>query len=449
MGFTKIKKGLDLPILGAPQQIISEGNNSSRVAILGDDYVGMRPTLAVKVGESVKLGQVLFTDKKMPEVRYTSPGSGRVLEINRGEKRHFISVVIHLEGNEEIIFKSYSEAQLDSLTQEDIQNQLLESGLWTAFRARPFSRVAHPGFTPHSIFITAMDSNPFAPSVEKILEGNKHSFINGLKIISKLTDGKLFLCKYPQSNIPTAELAKLAVEEFDGPHPAGLVGTHIHFLDPVHRNKTVWHIQAQDVVAIGILFTTGRIYTERIISLSGSSVKNPRLIRTRLGASVEDITANELEEGENRLVSGSVLSGHAAVGSTAYLGRYHQQISILPEGRQRKFLGWLEPGFNLFSVKRILASSLSPNKKFNFTTALQGGKRSIVPIGNYEKVIPLDILPTYLLRALAVTDVEEAENLGCLELDEEDLSLCTFVCPSKIDHGLNLRKTLNLIEKEG
>jgi Na+-transporting NADH:ubiquinone oxidoreductase subunit A len=211
----------------------------------------------------------------------------------------------------------------------------------------------------------------------------------------------------------------------------------------------VWYIQVQDVIAIGILFTTGILDVSRIISLAGPGARNPRLIRTRIGASVSDITRDELKEGEQRVISGSVFSGHTAEGVTGFLGRFHQSASVIPEGRKRVFMGWLSPGFNLFSVKNILLSGLLPKKKFIFTTALHGGRRSIVPIGSYEKVMPLDILPTYLLRALAVDDVEEAEKLGCLELDEEDLALCTFVCPSKINHGENLRRNLTLIEKEG
>ena len=449
MGLTKIKKGLTLPITGDPEQVISESNIPKRVAVLGDDYVGMKPTMEVKVGDRVKLGQVLFSDKKMPAVKYTSPGAGKVIEINRGEKRHFLSVVIELDGNEEITFQSYSETKLDSLTRKEIVDQLLDSGLWTSLRARPFSRVANPDVQPHSIFITAMDTNPLAPDVDKIIEGNKPNFITGLKILSRLTEGKLHLCKSPAAKIPVNGVDRLNIEEFDGPHPAGNVGTHIHFLDPVGRNKTIWHISAQDVISVGILFSTGKLNTERIVSLAGPGVKNPRLIRTRMGAAISDIVEGELNEGDNRVISGSVFMGHSAEGPVNYLGRYHQQISVLVEWRDRKFFGWLSLGSNLFSVKRILISSLTPKKKFNFTTALQGGKRAIVPSGSYEKVMPLDILPTYLLRALAVSDVEESEALGCLELDEEDLSLCTFVCPSKIDHGINLRRTLTIIEKEG
>jgi len=444
----EIKKGLDLPITGQPKQEIDEGRRPGKVAIVGTDYVGMKPQFAVSIGDSVKLGELLFTDKKMPSIRYTSPGSGKIIEINRGEKRMLLSVVIAVEGNDEVTFNSYAERELPTLDRKYVISLLLESGLWTSIRSRPFSKVADPDAVPHSLFISAMDTNPLAPSVAKIIEGKEKHFTNGLTILSRLTDGKLYLCKAPGEPVPQLQLESLSIAEFSGPHPAGNAGTHIHFLDPASRNKQVWYINAQDVVAVGMLFTTGKLNVERVVSLAGPSVRNPRLIKTRIGASVEDIASGELKEGEHRMISGSVFSGHTAHEATGFLGRYHQQISVIPEEKKKKFLGWLSPGGNLYSVKNILLSALSPRKKFDFGTSTHGDYRAIVPVGAYEKVMPLDIMATYLLRALAVDDVEEAEKLGCLELDEEDLALCTFVCPSKIDHGFELRRNLTVIHKE-
>jgi Na+-transporting NADH:ubiquinone oxidoreductase subunit A len=452
MGLTKIKKGLNVPIAGEPEQVITEGKVSKKVALVGYDYIGMKPTMAVAVGDRVKLGQLLFTDKKMAGVKFTAPGAGTITAINRGPKRVFESIVIELDKKEkEITFDSYKENQLADLDVEKVKNNLIESGLWLSLRARPFGRTANPEDTPQSIFVTAMDTNPLAPPVGKILAGNEKDFQNGLKVISRLTTGKLFLCKAPGANIPTEDLASLSVEEFSGPHPAGNVGTHIHFLDPVHRGKTVWHINAQDVVAVGKLFTTGKIWVERVVSLAGPSVKQPRLIKTRLGASLEDLVADELKENgaEIRVISGSVLSGRTAAGAAAFLGRYNQQISALEEEQKRVFLGWLSFGWNLFSVKPILISSLFRRKKFAFTTDINGGPRSIFPIGSYEKVMPMDFEITYLLRSLMVKDVEAAENLGCLELCEEDLALCSFVSPAKIEYGQAIRENLTIIEKEG
>ncbi len=448
MGIIKIKKGLDLPLIGEPEQSVSQGNDVTKVAVLGRDFNGMKPTMLVQVGDKVKKGQVVFTDKKTPGIKYTAPGAGTVTEINRGEKRRFLSLVIELNGDDEITFKSYSENELSSLSVSDIKEQLIESGAWVSLRARPFSNVANPETSPHSIFVTAMDTEPHAPKVSKVLEGKENHFKNGLKVISKLTEGKVFLCKSPNESIPTVDLPNLSVEEFDGPHPAGLAGTHIHFLDPVSLHKIVWHIAAQDVAMIGELFTTGKLNVERVISVAGPRVKNPRLVKTRIGADLSELMEGEIKGENNRIISGSVLSGRHAKGVENYLGRYHRQVSVIREGNEKKFLGWLTLGTDLFSVKRVLISSLFPNKKFDLSTSLNGALRPIIPIGSYEKVMPLDILPTFLFRALAVQDIEEAENLGALELDEEDVALCTFVSPSKNDYGVILRENLNIIQKE-
>jgi len=449
MGKFRIKKGLDLPITGSPKQEITKTIRTKKVALLGDDYVGMKPTMLVSAGDKVKLGQLLFTDKKTPGVKYTAPASGKVLEINRGEKRAFKSIVIEVEGTEEETFKSYTEGELENLSFEEIKSILIDSGMWTSIRVRPFSKVANPETQPNSIFITAMDSNPLAPSIEKLLEGNENNFQNGLTVISKLTQNKVFLCKAPETRLPSTNTNNVSIEEFEGPHPSGLAGTHIHFLDPVSSKKHVWYINIQDVAAIGYLFTKGKINTERIISLGGPQVKTPFLIKTQIGADLNELTMGELKDGENRVISGSVLSGFTASCMVPFLGRYHQQVSVIQEEKKREFFGWVNPSANKFSVKAVMLSSILPSKKFNFGTALKGGHRAIVPVGSYEKVMPLDIVINYFLRSLAVDDIEEAEQLGCLELDEEDLALCTFVCPSKIDHGENLRRNLTQIEKEG
>lgn len=449
MGRIKLTKGLDIPIKGKPLQEVSDAAPVKRVAVLGNDYVGMKPTMLVQEGDVVKLGQPLFTDKKNPSVQYTSPGTGKVVEVNRGEKRIFLSLVIELSGKEEMTFATTSESELNNLKREEVVSRLIESGEWTALRVRPFSKVADPESTPHAIFVTAMDTNPFAPSVGKIVGMSENYFKNGLSAISKLTEGKIFICKAPNTNIPVVDSPQISVEEFEGPHPAGNVGTHIHFLSPVSRKRFVWHITAQDVIAIGHLFTTGKIMTERIVSLAGSSVKNPRLIKTRRGASITEIITNEIKDENYRVISGSVLSGRSAFDAEAYLGRFHQQISVIPNPVKRHFLGWLNPFVNNYSMKNIVFSKLLPSKEYEFSTELHGGKRAIVPSGSFEEVMPMDILPTYLLRALAVRDVEEAEQLGILELDEEDLALCTFSCPSKIEYGPMLRENLTIIEKEG
>jgi Na+-transporting NADH:ubiquinone oxidoreductase subunit A len=436
-------------MVGAPKQEISAPRPVETVAVVGPDHIGMKPTLAVKAGDRVKQGQVLFVDKKTPGVHYTAPGCGEVLAVNRGAKRALQSVVIRITGDDAVRFPSYPESQLTVLDRDEVKENLIASGLWTALRTRPFSKVPSPQSTPRSIFVTAMDTNPHAAEAGRIIAERAEDFLCGLKVLSRLTPANVFLCKAAGSTIPGERLTGVVPVEFTGPHPTGLPGTHIHFLDPVSRNRTVWYVNFQDVMAIGTLFVTGHLDCRRVVSLAGPMVKAPRLIRTRLGASTSELVEGELAEGENRVISGSVLSGRTAAGPLAFLGRYHAQISVLAEGTGREMFGWLAPGLEKFSLKNVFASKLLPGKEFAFTTAVNGSERPIFPIGSYEKVMPLDILPTFLLRALAVDDVEQAEALGCLELDEEDLALCTFVCPGKGDYGAMLRRNLTTIEKEG
>ncbi|MCH7689100.1 MAG: Na(+)-translocating NADH-quinone reductase subunit A, partial [Planctomycetes bacterium] len=397
-----ITKGLDLPIAGEPKQTIETGPAVTTVALVADDYIGMKPTMIVKQGDSVRLGQLLFEDKMNLGVRFTSPGCGTVAAINRGAKRALQSVIVELEGNDEETFQSYHDSDLSALTREQVRSNLLNSGLWTCIRSRPYGKLPHPESTPHSLFVTAMDSNPLAADPEIIIGENEPAFVYGLQVVRHLTEGKLFLCKAPGTTIAGSDLDFVTVEEFSGPHPAGLPGTHIHFLDPVSDKKTVWHLNYQDVIAIGKLFATGKLSVERVISLGGPSVKNPRLLRTRIGANTGDLTREELEgeTEDNRVVSGSVLSGRTAVEPFDFLGRFHLQLSALPEGRERLFLGWQRPGFDTFSVKRVFASAfMGAGKKFRFNTSTEGSNRAMVPIGMYEKVMPLDIIPTFLLRA--------------------------------------------------
>ena len=443
-----IKQGLDLPIEGSPVQQIHDGPSVTRVAVLGEEYVGMRPTMHVQVDDVVKKGQVLFEDKKNPGVKFTAPAAGKVVEINRGAKRVLQSVVIQLDGDDEVSFDATEASQLSSLAREKVEQTLVESGLWTAFRTRPYSKIPALGSKPNSIFVSVMDTNPLAADPQVIIADRQADFENGLQVISQLTEGKVFISQAPGAKVATGSAA-VEVNEFAGPHPAGLVGTHIHFLDSVGANKTVWHVGYQDVIAIGALFTTGKIDSARVVSIAGPAAKNPRLIRTVSGADCAELTAGETLDGDVRVVSGSVLQGTHAHGVHGFLGRYHVQVSILKEGREKVLFGWLAPGSNMHSVTRAYLSHLSPKRLFNMTTSTNGSDRSMVPIGNYERIMPLDILPTLLLRDMISGDTDGAQDLGCLELDEEDLALCTYVCPGKYNYGPILRECLTTIEKEG
>ena len=458
MALHVITKGLDVPIQGAPVHIVREDAQPTRAAVMADDFPGMKPAMKVVEGETVKRGQVLFEDRKCPGVLHTSPGAGRIIAIHRGAKRALQSVVIDLSeteragkpsDSEQVTFQPHSGAVAD-LDRQRIVDLLVESGQWTALRTRPYSKVPSPQSSSHSIFVTAIDTNPHAPLPDVVIGLRREDFARGLEIVSKLTDGTTYLCTSEHSDIGEDVPNGVSVERFRGPHPAGNVGTHIHLLDPVSRAKTVWSIGYQDVIAIGSLFATGRLDVERIVAIAGPSVDDPRLVRTRLGASIEDLASVEGGGAEVRRIAGSVLSGKAAMGDIfGYLGRYDQQITVLREGRERVFMGWLTPGLDAFSTIPIYLSKWLPKKRFAFTTTTNGSPRAMVPLGMYERVMPLDILPTFLLRSLMVGDIEEAEKLGVLELHEEDLALCSFVCPGKHDYGPYLRRNLEMIEKEG
>ena len=444
----RIKEGLDLPIQGKPVQNVEPGPEISTVALLGDDYIGMRPTMLVDVGDRVKLGQPIFGDKKTEGVIFTSPGSGTVKAINRGEKRKFLSMEIELSGNDEVTFASHN--NLDEIDRQTIEDQLVESGLWTAIRTRPFSRTPVLGTEPNSIFVTATDTNPLAAEPELVISQHADDFASGLRVVRQLTEGKTYVCTRDDSRVPGEGIPNVVMESFAGPHPAGLAGTHIHLLDPVGPNKTVWQIGYQDVIAIGHLFTSGKLMTERTVAVGGPLVGKPSLFKTRLGACLDDvIKAADVDLKNARVISGSILCGRASGESVNYLGRFDNQISVLEEGNKREFLGWQKPGFDKFSLTKIYGGSFLKDTLFKLTTSTGGSHRAMVPVGTYERVMPLDILPTQLLRALLSGETDDAQALGVLELSEEDLGLCTFVCPGKNNYGSILRENLTVIEKEG
>lgn len=462
MALHKIDKGLDLPIPGKPLQVIREAAACTRVAVVADDYPGMKPRMHVEEGQVVKRGQTLFEDRKAPGVLHTAPAAGRVLGIHRGEKRALQAIVIDLSdgerdgtpGDDEFQnFESFTEGgSPQSFSGEQLKALMVESGLWTALRTRPFSKVPEPTATAEALFITATDTNPHAADPEVVLEDQMDDFHIGAALVAKLIDGPTYLCVGEHSDIAKGAPESVRVERFAGPHPSGTVGVHIHTLRPVSREKTVWHIGYQDVAAVGRLAATGRLDPSRVISIAGPNVKDPRLVRSRLGACISEAVTGEIadDDKEMRAISGSVLSGKRTESEVFdFLGRYERQISLLEEDRENVFMGWLTPGANLFSVTGIYLSKIFKPERFQFTTNTNGSVRAMVPIGLYEKIMPMDLMPTFLLRSMMVGDVERAENFGILELDEEDLALCTFVDPGKNNFGPLLRKNLEIIEKEG
>ena len=456
----KITKGLDLPIAGRPMQVIRRQAEVTRVAVMADDFPGMKPRMHVEEGQTVRRGQLLFENRKIPGVLHTAPGAGRIIGIHRGARRALQSIVIDLSDTERAgeptpeeheTFASYTGQAPESLSREQIRDLLVESGLWVALRTRPFSKTPAPDSAPAALFVTAIDTAPLAPIPEVILADHLQDFERGLAALSRLTEGVTYLCVSEHSDLPDQIDSEAKVEHFEGPHPAGLPGVHIHRLEPVSRSKTVWHIGYQDVAAVGRLLTTGQLDVERIVSVAGPPVLDPCLAKVRCGASIDDIVGDQIDpDTENRLIAGDVLSGKKAMGDIfGFLGRFDRQVSVVAEDRERRLLGWLKPGAHQFSLLRLFTAKLRPEQEFKMTTSLHGALRPMVPVGTYEQVMPMDILPTFLLRSMMAGDAEKAEALGALELDEEDVALCTLVCHSKIAYGPILRRSLEQLENEG
>ena len=442
-----LKKGLNIPVAGVPKQVIVDTKIPKSVAILGPDYNGLKPKMFVNVGDKVERGSPLFCHKDNPEVPFVSPCKGFVKEINRGEKRALLSVVIDIENLEDKCVSIIKLHSKEKSKKEFTKKCLFSSGLWTSFLTRPYSKIPDSQSEPSSIFITAMDTEPLSPNADIIIMNDQTAFEEGVKRISLLTNGNVFICKKENSEI---RVNGFDTYEFAGPHPAGLSGTHMHFLDPPNANKTVWSINYQDVIAIGKLFLNGYIDINRTVSISGPLSSNPRLVKTVMGASLDDILEGEYNKVEDsRIISGSILSGFHASGDMAYLGKYSRQITIIKEDKEKHFFGWIKPQPNKYSVMPVLLSAFSFFKLFNLTSNLNGGRRAMVPTGVFESLMPQDFLPTQLLRSLLVMDTDVAQSLGALELDEEDIALCTFACPAKYEYGTALRDSLTKIEKEG
>ncbi len=458
----RLRKGLDIPLGGAPAPVtdaaaIEAAQSVHQVAYVGLDVRGPKrlPTLEVAAGDRVRLGQPITRRKAYRQVVGTAPGSGVVEAIHRGPRRVLETVVIRLDdpqhdpdGADQETFNAYGAAELDGLSRDQVVENLTASGAWLALRTRPYSMIADPGRAPDALFVTAMDSQPLAPDPIPFLGAAGEAFADGLKVLGKLTDGPMYVCTRPHAALALPAVDNLRLAEFAGSHPAGLPGTHIHCLRPASLAHQVWHIGWQDVIAVGRLFRTGRIDPSRIISLAGPMVARPRVLRTRVGASTNALIQGELNgPHEARVISGSALSGRHAVGTSAYLGRFHNQVTVLPEDRERALFGWIMPGRGRYSAMNLFWSRRGGDT-LALGTSLHGSPRAMVPVGAYERVMPLDLLPTQLLRALLVNDVETAEALGALELDEEDLALLSFVDCGKHDYGPALRRNLEQIRHE-
>ena len=445
----KIKKGLDIKMKGQAEKIYVKAPRAKTYAIKPPDWHGLTPKIIPKLCDEVKVGTPIFFDKYNPEVKFCSPVSGILSSINRGERRRIVEVVV--EDNGKDTHETFLHGDPAGMKREQIVENLLSSGLWPAIRRRPYTVIAKTGEVPKSIFISAFDTSPLAPDFDFLLKDSEEDFQWGVNVLKQLTEGRVYLNldgRFPSVRTLSG-IKGVEINRFKGPHPAGNVGIQISRLDPINKGEVVWVVQPQDVVAIGRLFKTGKYDPSMIVALTGSRVNKPQYYKVIRGASVSTILVNQLKEGDNRVISGNVLNGRTINPETGYIGFFDSQITVIPEGNYYEFFGWMKPGLKKLSVSRSFASTwLTPNREFDLDTNFHGGQRAFVMTGEYEKVLPMDIYPVQLLKAILVNDIDKMEQLGIYELDEEDLALCEFVCTSKTPVTKILRDGLRALRKE-
>ncbi len=443
----RLRKGLNIRLAGKAEKILLPEVAVTRYGVRFADFPGLVARLEVQEGDKVMAGSVLFHDKAFPEIKYVSPVSGVVREIIRGEKRLLTEVVIEQEGTGRVDFGT---ADPLSLSREEVKEKLLKSGLWPVLRQRPYHIVARPGVVPRDIFISAFDTAPLAPDLDFAM-ANVHGghLQSGINALSRLTDGKIHISNDTEGSRVT-EIKNLKNAEFyrfSGPHPAGNVGVQIHNISPVSKGEVVWTLDLQDVVAIGRLFDTGYHDREKVIALAGPGVQNRKYHRIRPGASVSGILKGNLVEGNHRIISGNVLTGKK-ISPDGSFGFYDNMVTVIPEGDYHEFLGWAAPGLKKFSYWRTFLSRLVPAREYRLDTNLHGGNRAFVVTGHYENVLPMDIYPVHLLKAILAGDIEMMENLGIYEVAEEDFALCEYIDPSKTEIQELIRSGINMMIKE-
>jgi Na+-transporting NADH:ubiquinone oxidoreductase subunit A len=443
----KLKKGLDIPLKGKAEKELVSPEPANNFAVKPVDFHGIRPKMLVHTGDQVKSGTPLFFDKYNPDVFFTSPVSGKVVAINRGERRKILEVVI--KRSEPLTYEEFERSDPLKLSRGEITGRLLKAGLWPLFVQRPFGIIPKPGDVPRSVFISGFDTSPLAPDYNFIMQGKDEEFQSGINVLGKLTDGKIHLNVNADLPVPDVYLNATGVQlnYFSGPHPAGNPGVQIHHLEPLHKNGKVWHIGPQDLLVIGRLFLKGIVDFSRVVALTGSEVLKPRYYRTIMGASVSNMLKDNLKEGNLRFISGNVLTG-SKIPYNGFIGFFDSQVSVIPEGDHHRFLGWAEPGFDRFSSTRTFISSLFRDRKYVADTNYNGGPRAYVMTGEYEDVVPMDIFPQLLIKAILVGDFDRMENLGIYEVIEEDFALCEYVCTSKTEVQSILRSGIELMIRE-
>lgn len=442
----KIKRGLDIKLDGEAEKIVLD-YQTQKYAIKPTDFIGVFPKMLVKEGDKVKAGSPLFFNKYNDRVIFTSPVSGTVKEIRRGAKRVLMEVVIEADLKEE--YEEFGNADPKDLSREQVIEKMLQGGVWPMIRQRPYSVIASPDDIPKSIIISGFDSSPLAPDYDLIVHKNGNEFQTGLDALSKLTKGNIYL------NLPGEEgrskvfinSKNVEIKYFEGPHPAGNVGTQIHSIDPINKGDIIWYLRPQEVLTIGRLFREGKFNAERLIALTGSEVKKAAHYKTRIGACIEELTDGNVTDAKKRYISGNVLTGKK-IEKTGFVGFYDYQLTVIPEGDYYEFFGWAAPGLKKFSFSRTFFSWLTPNRKYSLDTNMHGGHRAFVMTGEYEKVFPFDIYPMQLIKAIMIEDIDQMEALGIYEIDDEDFALCEFIDTSKTEMQKIVRNGLNLMRKE-
>jgi len=446
----RLRKGLDINLLGEADKVKADAKPPSMVALKPADFHGLVPKVVLKTGDRVKRGEVVFYDKYNKDVKFVSPISGTFEEIVRGAKRKILEVRIKSDGSDDVV--SVDPIDPTSLSADEVKKVMLDNGLWPFLKQRPLDIIANPAVKPKAIFISAFDSAPLAPDYDFVLHGQDQDFQHGLNAISKLTDGKVHLTL--NGKVPADKAFQNAknvqINKISGKHPAGNVGTQIHHIDPIGKGDMVFTINPQDVVTIGKFFAEGKFDPTRIVALTGSEVKNRKYYRTIIGTQLTDILKDNLVSDNVRVVSGNALTG-TKVEADGFLGFYDSHITVLPEGDEYKFFltkGWLGPGFDKYSSHRLFPTWIMKNKKYRLDTNMNGEERGFVVTGEMEKVLPFDILPMQLIKAIMVKDIDAMEQLGIYEIAPEDFALCEYVCTSKIEIQEKIREGLDVINEE-
>ena len=446
----RLKKGLNINLAGDADKVyasVKSNNIADKFVVKPTDFHALNPKLTVKIGDKVKAGSPLFFDKSNEKIKFCSPVSGEVIDIVRGKKRKILEVVV--KSDAKMLYEDYSLSSSGELTREQIIDIMLKGGVWPFIRQKPYDIIADPNDIPKSIFISAFNSSPLSIDNDFALYGMDELFQKGLDYVIKLTKGRTHLNIDGNTNGSKLFTSAKGVDinNISGPHPAGNVGVQIHHIDPINKGDIVWYLDPQDILAIGRLFTEGKYDVSRIVALVGSQVAKPRYYRTIAGASVNFLLADNLKEGENRIISGDILTG-TKIDITGNLGFYDTTVTVIKEGKEQEFLGWILPGINKLSASRTFFSWLNPSKKYNVNSNMNGEERAYVVSGAYEKVLPMDIYPLQLIKAIMIEDIELMENLGIYEVSPEDFALCEFVCTSKIEVQSIIRHGLDLVRKE-